>query len=93
MVPEHIDAKRLEIPLDLTPPSDKHIEDEIVTKILEAVYHAQNPMILVDMLTSRFHCTPEARQLVDITRFPVCPSLSAAADLVFWNEFGEGHPE
>ena len=71
MVSEHVDAKRLDTPLDITPPSDKYVEDEVVTKILEAMYRAENPMILADMLTSRFHCTPEARQLVDTTQFPV----------------------
>ena len=71
MVTEEVDATRLETPLDLTPPRDPGVEEEVVEKILEAVYSAKNPMILVDVLTARFHCTPQVRQLVDITQFPV----------------------
>jgi TPP-dependent 2-oxoacid decarboxylase len=71
MVSEEVDASRLDKPLDLTPPSDPAVEDEVVTLILDAVSKAQNPMILADLLTSRFRCTPEVRRLVDITMFPV----------------------
>jgi pyruvate decarboxylase len=73
MVAEKVDAKRLDTPLDFTPPSDKRVEDELVEKILEAVYAAKTPMILVDVLTARFHCTPHVRKLVDMTNFPVPP--------------------
>jgi pyruvate decarboxylase len=73
MVSEEVDADRLETPLNLTPPSDEKVENELVEKILEAVYSAKNPMILVDVLTARFHCTPHVRKLVDMTHFPVPP--------------------
>ena len=76
MVSVRLDAKRLETPLDLTPPSDKNVEEEVVTVILDAIYCAKSPMIVADMLTSRFHCTPEVRQLVELTQFPVYPLIS-----------------
>jgi len=71
MVSEPLDARRLETPLNLTPPTTAEIENELVEKIVQAVYSATNPVILVDVLTARFHCTPEVRTLVDITQFPV----------------------
>ena len=76
MVAEPVDATRLGIPLNLTPPTDYEVEDELVEKILDALYAAKNPMILVDVLTSRFHCTPQVRQLVDITQLPVSLTYS-----------------
>jgi len=71
MVSELVDAKKLETPLNLTPPTNREAENEVLEKIVAAVYQAKNPMILVDVLTSRFHCTPEVRKLVDWTQFPV----------------------
>jgi len=78
MVAEEVDATRLETPLNLTPPTNTDLEKELVRKILDAVYAAENPIILADILTARFHCTPEVRELVNITNFPVrslCPRL------------------
>ena len=74
-VSEPLDAKRLETPLDLTPPRKESVEEDLVQKILDAMYSAKNPMILVDVITSRFHCTPEVRKLVHVTQFPVSQSL------------------
>ena len=74
MVAEPVDASRLETPLDFTPPSDPTTENEVVGQILEAIYSAKNPMILADVITARFHCTPEVRKLVDICQFPVSPT-------------------
>jgi pyruvate decarboxylase len=71
MVGEPLDAKRLETPLDLTPPHSDAAENEVVKKILEEIYNSKNPMILADVLTARFHSTPEVRKLVEITQFPV----------------------
>jgi pyruvate decarboxylase len=76
MVDEPVDASRLDTPLDLSPPRNDDVEEEVVTKTLEAVYNAKNPMILADLLTARFHCTPEVRQLVDITQFPVLSNFT-----------------
>jgi pyruvate decarboxylase len=72
MVSEHVDASRLKTPLDLTPPKDDVVEDHLVSQIIQAVLAAKNPMILADVFTSRFQCTPEVRELVEITQFPVC---------------------
>ena len=80
MVSEEVDGKRLETPLDLTPPHDSATEKEVVKKILEGLYSAKNPMILVDVLTARFHCTPEVRKLVDLTHFPVPPLPSCESN-------------
>lgn len=86
LVDEPVDATRLEKPLDFTPPRDETVEQEVVAKILKAIYEAKNPMILADVLTSRFHCTPQVRQLVEITQFPVTlPSEIAKADSVIYN--------
>jgi len=71
MVAEEVDASRLETPLNLTPPTNTELEMELVHKILDAVYTAENPIILADVLTARFHCTPEVRELVNVTNFPV----------------------
>jgi TPP-dependent 2-oxoacid decarboxylase len=71
MVAEEVDATRLKTPLNLTPPKDAALEKELVHKILEAIYAANNPVILADVLTAHFHCTPEVRELVKITNFPV----------------------
>jgi pyruvate decarboxylase len=76
MVSEPVDAKRLETHLNLAPPKDDEVEDDLVTKILDALYAAKNPMILVDILTARFHCTPEVRQLIEITQLPVFLDLA-----------------
>jgi pyruvate decarboxylase len=75
-VSEQVDAARLETPLDLTPPTNKETEKQVVEKIVHAIHQAKNPMILVDVLTTRFHCTPEVRRLVDVTQFPVLFSQS-----------------
>jgi pyruvate decarboxylase len=74
VVAEEVDATRLETPLDLTPPTDAALEKELVHKILEATYEAKNPIIIADILTARFHCTPEVRELVKVTNFPVFPT-------------------
>jgi pyruvate decarboxylase len=71
MVHKHVDGTHLDTPLDFTPLSNEAVEVELVAKILEAVYSAKNPMILVDVLTARFHCTPFVRKLVELTNFPV----------------------
>lgn len=88
MVSEPVDANRLETPLNLTPPKDDKVEEELVTAILDALYAAKNPMILADILTARFHCTAEVRQLVDITQLPVLIHL-VPANLVFRHKSGE----
>jgi TPP-dependent 2-oxoacid decarboxylase len=76
MVAEPVDATRLGTPLHLIPPTDHKVEGELVEKILDALYSAKNPMILADVLTARFHCTPQVRQLVDITQLPVSLTCS-----------------
>jgi pyruvate decarboxylase len=90
MVAAPLDATRLETPLHLTPPTNSHSEHEVISKIVNAIYNAKNPMILVDVLTARFHCTPEVRELVNITQFPVSLSRSILM-VVFHNESREGY--
>ena len=80
MVAEPVDASRLETPLDFTPPSDSSVEKEVIGQILEAIYTSKNPVLLADVITARFHCTPEVRKLVDITQFPVSPPLKSQAN-------------
>lgn len=90
MVAAPLDATRLETPLHLTPPTNSHLEHEVISKIVDAIYNAMNPMILVDVLTARFHCTPEVRKLVDVTQFPVSLSRSILT-VVIHNKFREGY--
>ena len=90
MVAEPLDATRLDIPLNLTPPTNSHLEREVISKIVDAIYNAKNPMILADVLTARFHCTPEVRELVDITQFPVS-LFNSNLTVVIHNQSREGH--
>jgi pyruvate decarboxylase len=76
IVSERVDASRLKTPLDLTLPKDDAIEDDLVSKIIQAALSAKKPMILADVFTSRFQSTPEVRKLVDISQFPVLFSLT-----------------
>jgi pyruvate decarboxylase len=71
IVGQPVDATRLDTPLDLTPLKNDTVENEVVSKILDAVYSTKNPMILADVFTSRFHSIPQIRELVEITQFPV----------------------
>jgi pyruvate decarboxylase len=74
IVSQPVDAARLKTPLGLIPPRDEIVEDEVVLKILEAIYSARRPMILADVLTSRFHSISQVRELVKVTQFPVLSS-------------------
>ncbi|KAK7724476.1 hypothetical protein SLS57_004231 [Botryosphaeria dothidea] len=54
-------------PLDVPPAA---IDPALVNSILSEIYSAKSPVILVDALVSRHRATAEARQLLDILRFP-----------------------
>ncbi|CDK25465.1 unnamed protein product [Kuraishia capsulata CBS 1993] len=62
----------LDTPLDLAPkPNDEEAEDEVVDTILEMVGKSKNPVWLLDACCTRHDVKEEAKQLVDITQFPV----------------------
>ncbi|EOD44411.1 putative pyruvate decarboxylase protein [Neofusicoccum parvum UCRNP2] len=42
----------------------------VIEAILSALYSARNPVVIVDCLVARHRATPQARQLLDILRFP-----------------------
>jgi pyruvate decarboxylase len=71
IVSQPVDASRLSTPLDLSHIKDDKVEDELVSQIAQAVLSAKKPVILADVFTSRFQCTQEVRQLVEVTQFPV----------------------
>ena len=93
MVGEQVDAERLETPLDLTPPKNDDVENEVVKIILKDMYNAKSPMILADVLTARFHSTPEVRQLVDITHFPVHIPAHSMLISVLHDKPRQGNPK
>ncbi|GME52880.1 putative benzoate 4-monooxygenase cytochrome p450 [Neofusicoccum parvum] len=42
----------------------------VIEAILSALYSARNPVVIVDCLVARHRAAPQARQLLDILRFP-----------------------
>jgi pyruvate decarboxylase len=71
MVKIKVPASDLEKPLDLSVPfTDEGFEDTEVDLILEKIYAAKQPFIIVDGFTNRFGITEEADELVRVTGFP-----------------------
>lgn len=65
-----LDAKRLQVPLDLEIKNDPQVEDKVVARVLEEIEKASNPAILADVLAIRHNAQAETRRLADLTRFP-----------------------
>lgn len=72
MVTEKIEGARLRTPIDLSNPANDPVKEEyVVNVILEKLYGAQNPIILVDACATRHRCLDEVNVLLDKTRLPV----------------------
>ena len=71
MVSAKVPASSLSHPIDLSiPPNDEGFEDAEVDLILEKIYAAKQPFIIVDGFTSRYGVSEEANELVRVTGFP-----------------------
>lgn len=66
-----IPAAMLERPIDLSiPPNDEGFEDTEVDLILDRIYSAKQPVIIVDGFTARYGISHEVDELVRATGFP-----------------------
>ena len=71
MVKARVSKSALDKPIDLSlPASDEGFEDAEVDLILEKIYAAKQPFIIVDGFTSRYGISEEADELVRVTGFP-----------------------
>lgn len=72
MAQKKVEGLRLRAPIDITPPpNDPEKEEFVVDTILEYLYAAKNPVILVDACAIRHDVVEEAHQLVGKTHLPV----------------------
>ncbi|KAH6664582.1 pyruvate decarboxylase [Halenospora varia] len=61
----------LSSPIDISLPSDDQgLEESVVLQILEKIYAAKQPFIIVDGFTARYGYSNEANELVRVTGFP-----------------------
>jgi pyruvate decarboxylase len=71
MVGVEVDGKQLETPIDLSvAENEKSAEESVVTKILEKMYKAKQPLIIVDGFASRYGYREEAQEFVKVTGWP-----------------------
>ncbi|KAK5552802.1 Pyruvate decarboxylase 1 [Exophiala xenobiotica] len=70
MVHEPVSADILLQPAELTPKGDGSSEIQAVQAILDLVYRAQRPIILIDALVARHEAKTQAREFVELTKFP-----------------------
>lgn len=67
-----LDVSRLEAPLNLeVKNTSRELEDEVVRLTLELIQKSRNPAIILDVLTIRHGGKGLAKDLVDVTKFPV----------------------
>lgn len=66
-----VSAERLRTDISVLHPVNAKSEEAAITKIVQAVLSAKNPLLLVDCLAARHNASQETRQLVDILDFPV----------------------
>ena len=67
-----VPASLLEKPIDLAvPANDVEAQEEVIATVLELIKNAKNPVVLVDACASRHDAKEEAKQLVELTQFPV----------------------
>ncbi|KAL3232639.1 Thiamine metabolism regulatory protein THI3 [Nakaseomyces bracarensis] len=67
-----VDSNRLNTPINLRiPRNSREMEQPVVDLILDQIYKAKNPVIIVDACVSRQHALKETALLCDMTRFPV----------------------
>ena len=71
MADEKVSKSLLSTPIDASfPENDKAKEDEVVNKLLERIYSAKQPFIMVDGGTSRYGFAEEVGRFVSETGFP-----------------------
>lgn len=68
MVNVKVDGERLKTPLNIGPRNDEKVEDEVVSSILEKVYRAKNPIVLADVISSRYRADELVKELVNKTK-------------------------
>ncbi|KAF1935194.1 pyruvate decarboxylase [Clathrospora elynae] len=61
---EQVDARLLNMPIDIEPHVDEKAQEDAVKAILEAIAESKHPTVLVDGLVQRFDAAREAGQLV-----------------------------
>lgn len=72
MVQRSVEGKRLETPLDLSPPeNDPAKEKYVLDVIFKSLYAAKNPVILVDSCAIRHRVLKETHELIEKTGLPV----------------------
>lgn len=70
MVDVQVPKLSLDKPLDLSiPENDAETESEVLERVIELISKAKDPVILVDACCARHGATPEARKLIDLTKF------------------------
>jgi pyruvate decarboxylase len=65
LVDKHVDAKRLEMPLQLVNHGDEAKVNKATQEILKALEGAQSPGVFVDCLVQRHQAVKETRELID----------------------------
>lgn len=66
-----VDGSRLNLPIDLSPPpNDEGFEDAEVETILNAIYQAKNPAVVVDGFVRAYDIREEVEKLVNTLKFP-----------------------
>lgn len=101
MTTEKIEGARLREPIDLSePPNDPEKEDYLVDVILNDLYAAKNPIVLVDACAIRHRCVAEVNDLLNKTGLPafVAPMGKSAVNEQYHNYGGVyagngSHPE
>ncbi|KAI5952531.1 hypothetical protein KGF54_003398 [Candida jiufengensis] len=79
-----VPKKRLEQPLNLTPPpNDEKIQTEVLGEIFSMISKAKDPVIIVDACTNRHNATFEANKLIQLTKykFAVTPMAKGSRDI------------
>lgn len=71
MVHQHVEAERLATPINFAEESNKDIETEAVTQLLDTLYAARKPCFLVDALVARYKVSDLTRKLIDKCQLPV----------------------
>ncbi|ODQ77774.1 hypothetical protein BABINDRAFT_66342 [Babjeviella inositovora NRRL Y-12698] len=61
----------LDTEIDLTlPETNAAAEEEVVSRVLDLIKGADNPIIIVDACCARHGCRGEAQKLIELTQFP-----------------------
>ncbi|RDW58385.1 hypothetical protein BP5796_12315 [Coleophoma crateriformis] len=76
MVTVQVSGDELSRPMDIeVPANDPETEEAIITQVLERIYAAKRPHIIVDGFSSSYGYRQEANELVRATRFPTSAAI------------------